>query len=117
MMAYGDRDGGPLMAASCAPRRRASPTNPPSCLTLGVLQDMDVLHRNITEALRMHPPLIMVLRCGGGEGRGGESRGEKMGALRMHRPSSWCSDAGEGMVHWVDFAGNIALFCKLKYQL
>lgn len=27
-----------------------------------VLQDMDVLHRNITEALRMHPPLILVLR-------------------------------------------------------
>ena len=27
------------------------------------LQDMEVLHRNITEALRMHPPLILVLRC------------------------------------------------------
>ena len=39
-----------------------SKTNPPSRLILGVMQDMDVLHRNITEALRMHPPLIMVLR-------------------------------------------------------
>jgi hypothetical protein len=25
-------------------------------------QEMDVLHRNITEALRMHPPLILLLR-------------------------------------------------------
>ena len=26
------------------------------------LQDMEVLHRNITEALRMHPPLVLLLR-------------------------------------------------------
>ena len=28
------------------------------------LQEMDVLHRCITEALRMNPPLILVLRWG-----------------------------------------------------
>ncbi len=27
-----------------------------------ILSSMDVLHRNITEALRMYPPLIMLLR-------------------------------------------------------
>lgn len=31
-------------------------------LNFDILQGMDVLHRNITEALRMHPPLIMLLR-------------------------------------------------------
>ena len=49
----------------CSEMSVFSKTNRPSRLILGVMQDMDVLHRNITEALRMHPPLIMVLRCGG----------------------------------------------------
>ncbi len=31
-------------------------------LDFDVLSEMDVLHRNITEALRMHPPLILLLR-------------------------------------------------------
>eukprot|EP00798_Chlamydomonas_sp_ICE-L_P003621 gene3621-13706_t len=31
-------------------------------LDFDILQGMDVMHRNITEALRMHPPLIMLLR-------------------------------------------------------
>jgi sterol 14-demethylase len=34
-----------------------------SDITYDVLQELDVLHRCVTEALRMHPPLIMVLRC------------------------------------------------------
>ena len=46
----------------CSEMSVFSKTNRPSRLILGVMQDMDVLHRNITEALRMHPPLIMVLR-------------------------------------------------------
>lgn len=31
-------------------------------LDFDVLQEMDVLHRSIKEALRMHPPLIMLMR-------------------------------------------------------
>ncbi|KAG1666372.1 hypothetical protein FOA52_007910 [Chlamydomonas sp. UWO 241] len=31
-------------------------------ITYDALQDMEVLQRNITEALRMHPPLVLVLR-------------------------------------------------------
>ena len=27
-----------------------------------LLQNMDVLHRNITEAIRIHPPLVMLMR-------------------------------------------------------
>jgi hypothetical protein len=33
-----------------------------SQLSMDVLADMEILHRNITEALRMHPPLILVMR-------------------------------------------------------
>lgn len=47
------------VCASTAPRALITPIkyhlSPP-------LQDMDVLHRNISEALRMHPPLLMVMR-------------------------------------------------------
>jgi len=31
-------------------------------LTLEVLGEMDALHRNVTEALRIHPPLLLVMR-------------------------------------------------------
>jgi len=31
-------------------------------LDMDVLGEMDVLHRNITEALRIHPPLLLVMR-------------------------------------------------------
>eukprot|EP00877_Chromochloris_zofingiensis_P002450 jgi/Chrzof1/12205/Cz06g25080.t1 len=31
-------------------------------LSIDVLSEMEVLHRNITEALRMHPPLLLVMR-------------------------------------------------------
>ncbi len=31
-------------------------------LNFDILQSMEVLHRNISEALRMHPPLILLLR-------------------------------------------------------
>lgn len=31
-------------------------------LNMDVLAEMEVLQRNITEALRMHPPLILVMR-------------------------------------------------------
>eukprot|EP00775_Hariotina_reticulata_P006190 gene6190-6426_t len=33
-----------------------------SDLTMDVLSEMEVLHRNITEALRIHPPLLLVMR-------------------------------------------------------
>ncbi|KAJ9518461.1 hypothetical protein QJQ45_018487, partial [Haematococcus lacustris] len=33
-----------------------------STLDFDILSGMDVLHRNITEALRMHPPLILLMR-------------------------------------------------------
>jgi len=33
-----------------------------SKLDLDILQEMDVLQRNITEALRLHPPLLLVMR-------------------------------------------------------
>lgn len=33
-----------------------------STLSFPWLQSMDVLHRNINEALRLHPPLVMLLR-------------------------------------------------------
>lgn len=33
-----------------------------SDLSMDVLGEMDVLHRNITEALRIHPPLLLVMR-------------------------------------------------------
>lgn len=33
-----------------------------TALTYEALQDMDVLHRSITEALRLNPPLILLLR-------------------------------------------------------
>lgn len=31
-------------------------------LNMDILGEMDVLHRNITEALRIHPPLLLVMR-------------------------------------------------------
>ncbi len=31
-------------------------------LTFEALSEMEVLHRNITEALRLHPPLILLMR-------------------------------------------------------
>jgi len=31
-------------------------------LTMDVLSEMEVLHRNISEALRIHPPLLLVMR-------------------------------------------------------
>ena len=31
-------------------------------LDMDILSSMDVLHRNITEALRMNPPLVLLLR-------------------------------------------------------
>jgi sterol 14alpha-demethylase len=33
-----------------------------SALDYDILQEMDVLHRTIKEALRMHPPLVMLMR-------------------------------------------------------
>ncbi len=42
--------------------QRASLARHGGKLDYDALMEMEVLHRNITEALRMHPPLVMLMR-------------------------------------------------------
>ena len=48
--------------AKALDEQRAAIKRHGAALSMDVLGDMDVLQRNITEALRLHPPLLLVMR-------------------------------------------------------
>ena len=62
-------------------------------ITLDALKDMDILQRNIQEAIRLHPPLILLLRQVHKDFTVTTSKGKTFKVPKVRRIRDYCKAA------------------------